>query len=102
MFITGFAGLDLSSPAADLPLRGNGKGAWFGWPTDPRMEDLRNAWFAAPDLAAQQKIGVEMQVHAFETVPYYPLGFGYQPTGFRKDITNMLDGFVIFWNVRRG
>jgi peptide/nickel transport system substrate-binding protein len=101
MFITGFAGLDLSSPAADLPLRGNGKGAWFGWPTDPTMEDLRNAWFAAPDLAAQRKIGVEMQAHAFDTVPYYPLGFGYQPTGFRKDITNMLDGFVIFWNVRR-
>jgi peptide/nickel transport system substrate-binding protein len=102
MFITGFAGLDLSSPAADLPLRGNGSGAWFGWPDDPRMEDLRSAWFDAPDLAAQQTIGAEMQAHAFDTVPYYPLGFAYQPTAFRKDITDMLDGFVIFWNVRRG
>ena len=102
MFITGFAGLDLSSPAGDLPLRGNGGGSWFGWPNDPQMEDLRNAWFAAPDLAAQKKIGAEMQAHAFDSVPYYPLGFAYQPTGFRKEITGMLDGFVIFWNVRRG
>jgi peptide/nickel transport system substrate-binding protein len=101
MFITGFAGLDFSTPAGDLPLRGNGKGAWFGWPDDPKMEDLRNAWFEAPDLEAQKKIGVEMQAHAFETVPYYPLGFAYQPTAFRKDITNMQDGFVMFWNVRR-
>jgi len=28
-------------PAGDLPLRGNGKGAWFGWPDDPKMEDLQ-------------------------------------------------------------
>ncbi len=101
MFITGFGGLDFASPAADLPLRGNGKSAWFGWPDDPKMEDLRNAWFGAPNVDAQKKIGVEMQAHAFESVPYYPLGFGYQPTAFRKNITNMLDGFVIFWNVRR-
>jgi peptide/nickel transport system substrate-binding protein len=102
MFITGFAGLDFSTPAADLPLRGNGQSAWFGWPDDPKMEEFRNAWFEAPDLDAQKKIAAEMQAHAFETVPYYPLGFAYQPTAFRKDITHMQDGFVMFWNVRRG
>ncbi len=101
MFITGFTGLDLSTPAGNLPLRGNGKGAWFGWPDDPKIEALRDAWFEAPDLDAQKKIGVEIQAHAFETVPYFPLGFAYQPTAFRKTITDMLDGFVLFWNVRR-
>ncbi len=101
MFITGFAGLDLSTPAGDLPLRGNGKGAWFGWPTNAKMEDLRNAWFEAPDLAAQQHIAAQIQTEAFDFIPYYPLGFAYQPTAFRKDLTDMLDGFVIFWNVRR-
>ncbi|HEX2941113.1 MAG TPA: ABC transporter substrate-binding protein, partial [Rhodopila sp.] len=88
-------------PAGNLPLRGNGKGAWFGWPDDPKIEELRNAWFEAPDLDAQKKIAVEIQTHAFEAVPYIPLGFAYTPTGFRKNITDMLDGFVLFWNVRR-
>jgi peptide/nickel transport system substrate-binding protein len=101
MFCTGFSGLDLFNPAGDLPLRGNGKSAWFGWPTMPKMEALRNAWFDAPDLAAQKKIGVEMQTEAFEEVPYYPLGLSHQPTAYRRDITGMLEGFVIFWNVKR-
>ena len=59
MFCTGFSGLDFFTPASHLPLRGNGKGAWFGWPDDPKIEALREAWFNAPDLAAQKKVGVE-------------------------------------------
>ena len=34
LFCTGFSGLDFFTPASHLPLRGNGKGAWFGWPDD--------------------------------------------------------------------
>jgi peptide/nickel transport system substrate-binding protein len=101
MFCTGFSGLDFLSPASHLPLRGNGKDAWFGWPTMPKIEGLRNEWFNTPDLAAQKKIGVEIQTQAFEDVPYYPLGLSHLPTAYRPDITGMLEGFVLFWNVRR-
>jgi peptide/nickel transport system substrate-binding protein len=65
------------------------------------MEELREAWFNAPDLAAQKKIGVEMQTEAFEQVPFYPLGSAQSPTAYRKDITGVPEGFVIFWDVRR-
>ncbi len=101
LFCTGFSGLDFFTPASHLPLRGNGKGAWFGWPDDPKMESLRDAWFNAPDLAAQKKIGAAMQTLAFQDVPYYPLGLANLPTAFRKDITGVPEGFAIFWNVRR-
>ena len=63
-------GLDCFTPASHLPLRGNGKGAWFGWPNDPKMEELREAWFNAPDLAARRRSASEMQLQAFENVPY--------------------------------
>jgi peptide/nickel transport system substrate-binding protein len=101
LFVTGFSGLDFFTPASHLPLRGNGKGAWFGWPDDTKIEDLRTAWFNAPDLDAQKKIGVEIQLEAFQSVPYYPLGVAQLPTAFRNDITGVPEGFVIFWNVRR-
>jgi peptide/nickel transport system substrate-binding protein len=101
MFCTGFSGLDFFTPASHLPLRGNGKGAWFGWPDDPKTEALRDAWFNAPDLAAQKKVGVEIQLQAFHDVPYYPLGLAQLPTAFRHDITGVPEGFPIFWNVRR-
>lgn len=101
LFCTGFSGLDWFTPASHLPLRGNGKSAWFGWPDDPKMESLREAWFGAPDLAAQKKIGVEMQALAFDQVPFYPLGSALAPTGYQKYITGVPEGFPIFWNVKR-
>ena len=101
LFCTGFSGLDFFSPASHLPLRGNGKGAWFGWPDDPKIEALREAWFNAPDLALQKKVCAEIQLQAFQNVPYYPLGLAHNATAFRQDITGVSEGFVIFWNVRR-
>jgi peptide/nickel transport system substrate-binding protein len=101
LFCTGFSGLDWFTPASHLPLRGNGKDAWFGWPTMPKIEELRTAWFNAPDLAAQKKIGVEIQRQAFEDVPFYPLGLAQLPTAFRNDIAGVPEGFPIFWNVHR-
>jgi peptide/nickel transport system substrate-binding protein len=101
LFVTGIAGLDLVSPASHNPLRGNGKGAWFGWPDDPKIEELREAWFNASNLAAQKEIGAEIQLQAFQSVPYYPLGITRLPTAFRRDITDVPEGFPIFWKVRR-
>jgi peptide/nickel transport system substrate-binding protein len=101
LFCTGFSGLDFSTPASHLPLRGNGRGAWFGWPDDPKIETLRDAWFNAPDAAAQKKVGEEIQLEAFQNVPYYPLGSALAPTACQKNITGLVEGFPIFWNVRR-
>ena len=56
VFFTWFLGSDMLSPALSLPLRANGEKAWFGWPTDDKLEELRAQWMEAPDLAAQQKI----------------------------------------------
>jgi peptide/nickel transport system substrate-binding protein len=100
LFCTGFSGLDFFTPASHLPLRGNGKAAWFGWPDDPKIEALREAWFDAPDLAAQTAVGQEMQTQAFEDVLYYPLGVAQTPTAFRHSITDVPEGFPIFWSVR--
>ena len=100
-FCTGFSGLDFFNPGTHLPLRGNDGQAWFGWPTSPKLEELRNAWFEAPNPEAQKKLGAEIQAEAFEDVPYYPLGLGYDPSGYRADLTGILHGFPIFWNMRR-
>ncbi|HTW72504.1 MAG TPA: ABC transporter substrate-binding protein [Acetobacteraceae bacterium] len=101
VFNTGFSGLDFFTPAADLPLRGNGKKAWFGWPTMPKIEELRTAWFDAPDLSSQKKICTEIQLQAFQDVPYWPVGLAHLPTAYRPDIAGVPEGFPLFWNVHR-
>jgi peptide/nickel transport system substrate-binding protein len=101
LFCTGFSGLDWFTPASHLPLRGNGKNAWFGWPALPKLEELRDAWFDAPDVASQKKIAAQIQEQAFEDVPFWPLGLAQATTAFRQDIAGVSEGFAIFWNVRR-
>jgi len=88
-------------PASHLLLRGNGKEAQFGWPTMPKIEQLRNAWFDARATAEQKKICEQIQLQAFEDVPYIPLGQSIPPTAYRNSITGVLSGHPFFWNVRR-
>ncbi len=99
MFFTFSAGTDLATPAAYLMMRGTGENAWFGWPTDAKLETLRDAWFAAPGLEAQQAIARDIQTEVFETVPFVPLGQYFQSTAYRKTVHGVLDGFATFWNV---
>jgi peptide/nickel transport system substrate-binding protein len=102
-FTTGWSGSSVDTPAGHPPLRGNGdqKAAWPGWYVSPEMERMRGAWFEAPDLAAQQKICADMQRLAFQEVPFWPLGQSLAPTAYRKTLTGVVDGFAVFWNVRR-
>ena len=100
-FLSAWDGSDVLDPAGHVMLRGNGAAAWFGWPTDPELERLRDAWFAAKDLAQQKVIAAAMQREAFVSVPYIPVGQNFQPTAFRSDLSGQLEGFALFWNVRR-
>ncbi len=100
-FFTAWAGTDTLTPAGHISLRANGKDAWFGWPDDPKLETLRQDWFAARDLSAQKSICGQMQQQAFDSVPYLPLGQYLQATAYRNDLSGVLNGFAIFWNVQR-
>ena len=99
LFFTFSAGTDMATPAAYLMLRGTGEQAWFGWPTDPELERLRDTWFAAPDLPAQQPIARAIQARVFDTVPFIPLGQYFQTTAYRSAVRGTGSGFATFWNV---
>ncbi len=97
-----WGGLDWDNPAGDLALRGNGRNAWFGWPTAPKLEAIRDQWLHATDLAAQKALAADMQRQAFEDVPCMPLGLYYQPVAYRADLTGMMKGLILFTGVKRG
>jgi peptide/nickel transport system substrate-binding protein len=102
VFCTSWTGLTVANPGGHFPLRGNGANAWFGWPSDPKMEELRAAWFDAPDLAGQKKICEQIQLTAFQDVPFIPIGQWFQPTGYRASITDIIKcPNILFWNVKK-
>ena len=99
---TYWSGQDHLTPAGHVFLRGTGeKGGNWGWPDSPQLEALRDAWFAAPDMAGQQKAAADIQRQAFIDVPYVPLGQVRGMTAFRKNISGVLQGIPCFWNVQR-
>ena len=100
--MTALAGIDMLNPAVQAQLRGNGANSWIGWPDSPRIEALRDEWFQAPTLEAQQATARAIQLQAFQDVPYLPVGQYFQATAYRRDLTGVLKGLPLFWNVKRG
>ncbi len=102
LFCTGWEGLNLNDPAGHYPIMGNGQSGWFGWPTSPRIEELRNAWYEAPDPATQKRITDDIQRAVLDEVPYIPLGQFFQPIAVRDTISDILDSpFPILWNAKK-
>jgi peptide/nickel transport system substrate-binding protein len=98
---TAFSSFEFLDPAGHTPLRGNGTAAWPGWPNIPRIEELRDAWFEAPDVAAQQRICRDIQAVAMEELPYIPVGAYMSMTALRRNLTGRVPGFAIYWGLRR-
>lgn len=95
------AGYDLLNPGSNPSLNAVGRGGFVGWPTNPKLAALRAAWFDAPDLPAQQTICADIQVEFMRDPPYLPLGQFFQPTAYRKSVSDVPRGaFSLFWNVR--
>ena len=102
VFHTFWAGLDQFGPATHAFLRGNGQAGIIGWPTSARLEELRTAWLAADSVPAQQAIAKDLQLQALQDIPYVPLGQILYTTAYKAEITDMQDGFVQFWSVKKG
>lgn len=100
-FHTTWNGLDGINPAVMTFLRANGLQAWFGWPSVPRLDERRQAWFDAPDLASQRGIAEEIQRVVLEEAPYLPSGQYFANTAYRRTITEPISEVFAFWEVRR-
>ena len=65
-------------------------------------EALREDWFNAPDLAAQKQVCEKVQLQAFQSVPFVPVGQWFQPWAYRKTLRDFVRcGNILFWNVQR-
>jgi peptide/nickel transport system substrate-binding protein len=96
-----FGGEDLTNPGGHPLLRGNGPDAWFGWPTSPGLEALRDEWLEAPDAEAQKRIGRAVQAQFFKDVPYVPLGQYFLDSAYRRGLKVERRGMTLPLNVRR-
>jgi peptide/nickel transport system substrate-binding protein len=101
-FHTYWSGLDQFDPAVHVWIRGNGRASSRGWPDSPRLEGLREDWLFASELPARKQIAEDIQRQVFADVPYIPLGQILPTWVYQRTITDVLSGYALFWNVRKG
>ncbi len=103
LFLTAWQAFDVWSPMANPALDSRGEqSAWFGWPTDTRLLELRNAFMRATDDAVKKKLADQIHARAFEVGTHAPVGEFQQPMAARKNIT----GFFVtngnsYWNLKK-
>ncbi len=93
---------EYTSPLIASFVRGNGKDAFFGWPTDPEGERIHDEWVLETDPAKQTSLEKAYEQHACEFLPFLPLGRYVQSSAWRDNITGILKGpTIVFWNVKK-
>lgn len=102
IFFTNWLVPEISSPLISPMLNGRGDSAWFGWPEDARIEELKEAFIDASSPEDQLAIAKDIQAHNMEQVLYIPLGQYVSPQARRANITDMIPSPVpVFWNVKK-
>jgi peptide/nickel transport system substrate-binding protein len=93
--------LDQMLPPAAILVSGGADKAWFGWPTNPKIEQLRNIdWVKAGSLDEQKKIVADASREAYQTLPWIITGQFFPKTAFRANVSGVpVTPVVFFWGV---
>jgi len=91
---------DVNNPAVNIGLSGACDKAWFGWSCSEQMEKLRADWFRAADAGQRKHLAEQIQLLAYDEVPYVPWGQYLAPSLYRKQVKGVLNfPAAILWNV---
>ena len=92
-------GNPLSNPF--LVATGAPASAW-GWPTDPRTEELRLQFATAGDIGARRLLAAEIQKRAYEQVLYLPLAQFTTPSAWRNNLQGVLKSpAMLLYNIEK-
>jgi len=90
---------DVNNPAVNIGLSGACDKAWFGWSCSEPMEKLRTDWMRSTDPAQRKRIAEQIQVLAYDEVPYVPWGQYLAPSLYRKQVRGVLNfPAAVLWN----
>jgi len=101
IFHTTVGGTLMSSPLTNFTINSACDGdRWFGWPCDPKTEELRTAYIRAAEEAPSRAALEGLHQHLCETLPDVPVGQYVQPWAWRSNVTGVLRAnLIVFWNI---
>jgi peptide/nickel transport system substrate-binding protein len=102
-FMTSWASVDVLNPVSAAFLATTCDKAAPGWPCDPEMEKLRDAFAHETDPEKQIEIAHQVQARALESPTHVWLGQWNKPIVYRQDkVDGWLDApMPLFWHVTK-
>ncbi len=102
--LTYWPGGNISDPVGNVPMQANCEEAWPGWPCDAKHQAMIDAFPYAPDEQARKQLADQIQMSAYELVPYVPIGQWFAPVAYSPRVSGVLSvpGSTVFWNIKKG
>ena len=101
-FLTSFVAADVLNPISTAALNASCEDAWFGWPCDEQLEQLRLAFAKETDPARQTALAHQIQARALEVGTHAYVGQWYLPMAYRNTVSGVVHGPArFFWNVSK-
>lgn len=91
---------ELATPLLSSPIIASGRSALWGWPDDPKLEELRHAFAAESDPARRSALAADIQREAYADVVYIPGGEVMTTSAIGNRVRGAIDApMVVFWNI---
>jgi peptide/nickel transport system substrate-binding protein len=99
-FLTFGGGLSSADPGLHIAVSTACDDAWFGWPCDAEIEELRKAWVFESDPERRREIGERIQERGMEITVFLPYGQIFQYTARSTSLTGLpeVPENIVLWN----
>ena len=103
IFFTWTGMSDIIDPSTNGALGGLGSRSYFGWPDDPEMERMRDAFMEASDDETKRRIAIAIQDRAVDQATFAWLGEMRQFGAYRNDRVRgwMTSDAMVYWNIEK-
>ena len=99
MFHTWWIGADVIDPMA-IAFSGDPDAGWFGWPTDPELEEARAAFAVAGTAEEKLSLATTAQDRLWSIGASGQLGQFFVPVAYRNNVEGLIKSPVqFFWNM---
>ena len=99
IFHTWWIGADVIDPMA-IAFSGNPDKGWFGWATDPALEEARAAFAMASSPEEKKELAAAAQDRLWTIGASGQLGQFFVPVAYRNNVTGLIKSPVqFFWNM---
>lgn len=100
LFHTAWPATALMNPLVHNGVSGSCDEAWFGWPCDQELQDLRAKFSNESDPENLIVLAKQMQARAMEYVTYVPVGQYFFFRAYRDNVSGVIPSVVsYFWNI---